>query len=35
MVQYMIDKIAFEVGISSDEMRKITTENAKRFYGLR
>ena len=35
MVQYMIEKIAEEVGISSEELRKITTENAKRFYNLR
>lgn len=35
MVQYVIDKIAFEIGVSSDELKRITTENAKRFYGLR
>ena len=34
MVQYIIDKIALEVGISSDKLKKITTENAKRFYNL-
>ena len=35
MVQYVIDKIAFDVGVSSEEMKKITTENAKRVYNLR
>jgi TatD DNase family protein len=34
MVQYVIEKIASEIGISSDELRKITTENAKKFYNL-
>ena len=34
-VMYIIDKIAYEIGISSDKMRKITTENAKKFYNLR
>lgn len=33
-VQYIIDKIAFEIGISSDKLKKITTENAKKFYKL-
>lgn len=31
-VEYIIDKIAFEIGILSDQLKKITTENAKRFY---
>ena len=34
MVQYVIEKIASEIGISSEELRKITTENAKKFYNL-
>lgn len=34
MVQYVIDKIAKEIEISSEELRKITTENAKKFYSL-
>lgn len=34
-VKYVIDKIAFEIGISSDKLQAITTENAKKFYGLR
>ena len=34
MVQYVIDKIAKEIEISSKELRKITTENAKKFYSL-
>lgn len=34
MVQYVIEKIASEIGISSEELRKITTENAKKFYSL-
>ena len=34
MVQYVIEKIASEIGISSDELRKITTDNAKKFYNL-
>lgn len=33
-VQYIIDKIAYEIGISSDKLKKITTENAKRFYNI-
>ena len=31
-VQHVIDKIAIELGISSDELEKITTENAKKLY---
>ena len=34
-VGYIIDKIAYEIGISSDRLRMITTENAKKFYNLR
>ena len=34
-VMHIIDRIAFEIGVSSDELRKITTENAKKFYNLR
>ena len=34
MVEYVIEKIASEIGISSDELKKITTENAKKFYSL-
>ena len=34
MVKYVIEKIASEVGISSEELKKITTENAKKFYNL-
>ena len=33
-VQFVIDKIAYEIGISSDQLKKITTENAKKFYNL-
>lgn len=33
-VQYIIDRIAYEIGISSDKLSKITTENAKRFYNI-
>ncbi len=33
-VQHIIDKIAFEIGISSDKLKKITTENAKKFYNI-
>ncbi len=33
-VKFVIEKIASEIGISSDELKKITTENAKRFYNL-
>lgn len=33
-VQFIIDKIAYEIGISSDKLKKITTENAKKFYNL-
>lgn len=33
-VQYIIDRIAFEIGISSDKLKLITTENAKKFYGI-
>lgn len=33
-VQHIIDKIAFEIGISSDKLKNITTENAKKFYSL-
>ena len=31
-VQYIIEKIAQEIGLTSEELRKITTENAKKFY---
>jgi len=31
-VRYVIEKIASEIGLSFDELEKITTENAKRFY---
>lgn len=34
-VKYIIEKIAAELGISSDELMKITTDNAKKFYNLR
>lgn len=34
MVKYAIEKIASEIGISSEELKKITTENAKKFYSL-
>ena len=34
MVKYVIEKIANEIGVSSDELKKITTENAKKFYNL-
>lgn len=33
-VSFVIEKIASEIGISSEELKKITTENAKRFYNL-
>ena len=33
-VRYIIDKIAYELGISSDKLQKITTDNAKKFYRL-
>lgn len=33
-VQFVIDKIALEIGISSDKLKEITTENAKKFYGI-
>ena len=33
-VKFIIDKIASEIGISSDELEKITTANAKKFYNL-
>ena len=33
-VQFVIDKIAFELGETSEKLEKITTENAKRFYNL-
>lgn len=33
-VRYIIDKIAFEIGISSDKFQKITTDNAKKFYNI-
>lgn len=31
-VRFVLDKIAFELGISSKKLDEITTENAKRFY---
>lgn len=33
-VQFVIDKIALELEMTSDELEKITTENAKRFYNI-
>ena len=33
-VSFVIEKIASEIGISGEELKKITTENAKRFYNL-
>lgn len=33
-VQFVIDKIAYELGISSDKLKQITTENAKKFYNI-
>ena len=33
-VQFVIDKIAFELGETSEKLEKITTENAKKFYNL-
>lgn len=33
-VQFIIEKIAQEINISVDELKRITTENAKRFYNL-
>ena len=33
-VKYVIEKIASELNISAEELKKITTENAKRFYNL-
>lgn len=34
-VRFIIDKIAYEIGISSDKLQKITSDNAKKFYNLR
>lgn len=34
-VRFVIEKIASEIGVSSEELKKITTENAKKFYNLR
>ena len=34
MVKFVIEKIAGEIGISSEELKKITSENAKRFYNI-
>ncbi|MBR3885938.1 MAG: TatD family hydrolase [Clostridia bacterium] len=34
MVKFVIEKIASEIGISSEELKKITSENAKRFYNI-
>ena len=33
-VKYVIEKIANEIGISAEELQKITTENAKKFYNI-
>lgn len=33
-VEFVIDKIAYEIGISSDKLKEITTENAKKFYNI-
>ena len=33
-VQYVIDKIALELGMTSEKLEKITTDNAKKFYGI-
>ena len=35
MVEFVINKIAEEIDISAEELKKITTENAKRIYNLR
>jgi TatD DNase family protein len=33
-VRFVIEKIASEIGVSSEELKKITIENAKKFYNL-
>lgn len=34
-VRFVLDKIAFEIGLLPNELERITTENAKRFYGIK